>query len=244
MSTITIYKNTISGSTMQMASVTASLLGTASYSSYGLTASYALNVSGSWNSASYTSPTQSVAGFGVDGRAILYTPTQDNVYLAKRGNNISWVPIETKFSAVSYADDQNYIDVMSQSVNYSNPSAIMHTEETQDPTAIIREVYQFTSNEYTDMLQIVMNLTASVGIFISGENFDTIDRIINTSGSVLSPLVMDGNIDYADFFINTSGSMIYSNTYDSTIEYADSIIYVTSSMQPLITTTSFTTASI
>ena len=94
------------------------------------------------------------------------------------------------------------------------------------------------------MLQIVMNLTASVGIFISGENFDTIDRIINTSGSVLSPLVMDGNIDYADFFINTSGSMIYSNTYDSTIEYADSIIYVTSSMQPLITTTSFTTASI
>ena len=244
MSTITIYKNTISGSTMQMASVTASLLGTASYSSYGLTASYALNVSGSWNSASYTSPTQSVAGFGVDGRAILYTPTQDNVYLAKRGNNISWIPIETKFSAVGYADDQNYIDAMSQSVNYSNPSAIMHTEETQDPTAIIREVYQFTSNEYTDMLQIVMNLTASVGIFISGENFDTIDRIINTSGSVLSPLVMDGNIDYADFFINTSGSMIYSNTYDSTIEYADSIIYVTSSMQPLITTTSFTTASI
>ena len=244
MSTITIYKNTISGSTMQMASVTASLLGTASYSSYGLTASYALNVSGSWNSASYTSPTQSVAGFGVDGRAILYTPTQDNVYLAKRGNNISWIPIETKFSAVGYADDQDYIDVMSQSVNYSNPSAITHTEETQDPTAIIQEVYQFTSNEHTDMLQIAMNLTASVGIFISGENFDTINEIINTSGSVLSPLVMDGNIDYADFFINTSGSMIYSNTYDSTIEYADSIIYVTSSMQPLITTTSFTTASI
>ena len=229
---------------MQMASVTASLLGTASYSSYGLTASYALNVSGSWNSASYTSPTQSVAGFGVDGRAILYTPTQDNVYLAKRGNNISWIPIETKFSAVSYADDQNYIDAMSQSVNYSNPSAIIYTEETQDPTAIIREVYQFTEKEYTDMLQIIMNLTASVGIFISGENFDAIDRIINTSGSLVFPLVMDGNIDYADFFINTSGSMIYSNTYDSTIEYADSIIYVTSSMQPLITTTSFTTASI
>ena len=244
MSTITIYKNTISGSTMQMASVTASLLGTASYSSYGLTASYALNVSGSWNSASYTSPTQSVAGFGVDGRAILYTPTQDNVYLAKRGNNISWIPIETKFSAVGYADDQNYIDAMSQSVNYSNPSAIIYTEETQDPTAIIRGVYQFTEKEYTDMLQIIMNLTASVGIFISGENFDTIDRIINTSGSLVSPLVMDGTIDYADFFINTSGSMIYSNTYDSTIEYANSVIYVTSSMQPLITTTSFTTASI
>lgn len=244
MATITIYKNTISGSTMQMASVTASLLGTASYSSYGLTASYALNVSGSWNSASYTSPTQSVAGFGVDGRAILYTPTQDNVYLAKRGNNISWVPIETKFSAASYADDQNYTDAVSQSVNYSNPSAIIYTEETQDPTAIIREVYQFTEKEYTDMLQIIMNLTASVGIFISGENFDAIDRIINTSGSLVFPLVMDGNIDYADFFINTSGSMIYSNTYDSTIEYADSIIYATSYMQPLITTTSFTTASI
>ena len=244
MATITIYKNTISGSTMQMASVTASLLGTASYSSYGLTASYALNVSGSWNSASYTSPTQSVAGFGVDGRAILYTPTQDNVYLAKRGNNISWIPIETKFSAVGYADDQDYTDVVSQSVNYSNPSAITHTEETQDPTAIIQEVYQFTSNEHTDMLQIVMNLTASVGIFISGENFDAIDRIINTSGSLVLPLVMDGNIDYADFFINTSGSMIYSNTYDSTMEYADSIIYATSYMHPLITTTSFTTASI
>lgn len=244
MATITIYKNTISGSTMQMASVTASLLGTASYSSYGLTASYALNVSGSWNSASYTGPTQSVAGFGVDGRAILYTPTQDNVYLAKRGNNISWIPIETKFSAVGYADDQDYTDVVSQSVNYSNPSAITHTEETQDPTAIIQEVYQFTSNEHTDMLQIVMNLTASVGIFISGENFDAIDRIINTSGSLVLPLVMDGNIDYADFFINTSGSMIYSNTYDSTMEYADSIIYATSYMHPLITTTSFTTASI
>ena len=244
MATITIYKNTISGSTMQMASVTASLLGTASYSSYGLTASYALNVSGSWNSASYTSPTQSVAGFGVDGRAILYTPTQDNVYLAKRGNNISWIPIETKFSAVSYADDQNYTDVVSQSINYSNPSAIIYTEETQDPTAIIREVYQFTEKEYTDMLQIIMNLTASVGIFISGENFDTIDRIINTSGSLISPIVMDGNIDYADFFINTSGSMIYSNTYDSTIEYVNSVIYVTSSMQPLITATPFTTASI
>jgi len=221
MATITIYKNTISGSTMQMASVTASLLGTASYSSYGLTASYALNVSGSWNSASYTSPTQSVAGFGVDGRAILYTPTQDNVYLAKRGNNISWIPIETKFSAVGYADDQEYMDAMSQSVNYSNPSAIIHTEEAQTETSRIQEVYQFTSNEYTDMLQIVTNLTASVGIFISGENFDTINEIINTSGS-----------------------MIYSNTYDSTIEYVDSVIYITSSMQPLITTTSFTTASI
>ena len=268
MATITIYKNTISGSTMQMASVTASLLGTASYSSYGLTASYALNVSGSWNSASYTSPTQSVAGFGFDGRAILYTPTQDNMYLAKRGNNISWIPIETKFSAASYADDQNYTDVVSQSINYSNPSAIIYTEETQDPTARIREVYQFTEKEYTDMLQIVMSLTASViPTFISDESFDTVnglinktgsmisatlidmsqelaDFFINKSGSMISNLVVDGNIDYADFFVNKSGSMIYSNTYDSTIEYVDSVIYITGSMQPLFTATPFTTASI
>lgn len=267
MATITIYKNTISGSTMQMASATASLFGTASYSSYGLTASYALNVSGTWNSASYTSPSQSVAGFGVDGRAILYTPIQDNVYLAKRGSNISWVPIETKFSAVSYADNQEYMDAMSQSVNYSNPNAIMHTEEAQTETSRIQEVYQFTEREHTDMLQIVMNLTSSVGIFISGENFDTINGIINTSGSMasialidmsqefvdffinksgsmVSPLVMDGNIDYADFFVNTSGSMIYSNTYDSTIEYVDGVIYITGSMQPLFTATPFTTASI
>jgi hypothetical protein len=276
---------------MQMASVTASLLGTASYSSYGLTASYALNVIGSWNSASYTSPTQSVAGFGVDGRAILYTPTQDNMYLAKRGNTISWVPIETKFSAASYADDQNYTDVVSQSINYSNPSAIIYTEETQDPTARIREVYQITEKEYTDMLQIVMSLTSSVGFsFVSDESFDTVnglinktgsmisatlidmsqelaDFFINKSGSMISNLVVDGNIDYADFFINKSGSMvstfvidvntdyadffvnksgsmIYSNTYDSTIEYVDSVIYITGSMQPLFTTTPFTTASI
>ncbi len=244
MATITIYKNTISGSTMQMASATASLFGTASYSSYGLTASYALNVSGTWNSASYTSPSQSVAGFGVDGRAILYTPTQDNVYLAKRGGTISWVPIETKFSAVSYADNQEYMDAMSQSVNYSNPNAIMHTEEAQTETSRIQEVYQFTEREHTDMLQIVMNLTSSVGIFISGESFDTINGIINTSGSISHIALIDMSQEFSHFFINTSGSMIYSNTYDSTIEYANSFIYITSSMQPLITTTSFTTASI
>jgi hypothetical protein len=229
---------------MQMASATASLFGTASYSSYGLTASYALNVSGTWNSASYTSPSQSVAGFGVDGRAILYTPTQDNVYLAKRGGTISWVPIETKFSAVSYADNQEYMDAMSQSVNYSNPNAIMHTEEAQTETSRIQEVYQFTEREHTDMLQIVMNLTSSVGIFISGESFDTINGIINTSGSISHIALIDMSQEFSHFFINTSGSMIYSNTYDSTIEYANSFIYITSSMQPLITTTSFTTASI
>ena len=229
---------------MQMASATASLFGTASYSSYGLTASYALNVSGTWNSASYTSPSQSVAGFGIDGRAILYTPTQDNVYLAKRGSTISWVPIETKFSAVSYADNQEYIDAMSQSVNYSNPNAIMHTEEAQTETSRIQEVYQFTEREHTDMLQIVMNLTSSVGIFISGESFDTINGIINTSGSISHIALIDMSQEFSHFFINTSGSMIYSNTYDSTIEYANSFIYITSSMQPLITTTSFTTASI
>ena len=229
---------------MQMASATASLFGTASYSSYGLTASYALNVSGTWNSASYTSPSQSVAGFGVDGRAILYTPTQDNVHLAKRGSTISWVPIETKFSAVSYADNQEYIDAMSQSVNYSNPNAIMHTEEAQTETSRIQEVYQFTEREHTDMLQIVMNLTSSVGIFISGESFDTINGIINTSGSISHIALIDMSQEFSHFFINTSGSMIYSNTYDSTIEYVNSFIYITSSMQPLITTTSFTTASI
>ncbi len=244
MATITIYKNTISGSTMQMASVTASLFGTASYSLYGLTASYALNVSGTWNSASYTSPSQSVAGFGIDGRAILYTPTQDNVYLAKRGSTISWVPIETKFSAVSYADNQEYMDAMSQSVNYSNPNAIMHTEEAQTETSRIQEVYQFTEKEHTDMLQIVMNLTSSVGSIISGENFDTINGIINASGSISYIALIDMSQEFSHFFINTSGSMIYSNTYDSTIEYVNSFIYITSSMQPLITTTSFTTASI
>jgi Periplasmic copper-binding protein (NosD) len=205
---------------MQMASVTASLLGTASYSSYGLTASYGLNVGGTWNSSSYTSPTQSVAGFGFDGKAILYTPTQDNVYLAKRGNNISWVPIETKFSAVYVIDEQQGIDLVSQSINYGFGFSSDITEEVQSATSKLKELTRMVDKEVIDFQQIAISLSGSViTAFISGESLDRQDTVINKTGLISSPNFVFEISEFAHLFTNLTGSMVFSNITTETMEY-------------------------
>ena len=214
-----------------MASVTASLLGTSSYSLYGLTASYALNVSGTWNSSSYTSPSQSVAGFGVDGRTILYTPTQDNLYLAKRGNTISWVPIETKFSAVYLVDEQQSLDVVSQSMNYGAALGIDTTEEVQSVTSRLKELNKFVDKEIFDFQQIAMSLSRSViTLFSAGESLDRQDPVINKSGSMISANQFIETLEYGDLFANKTGSMVSSNIFVETMEYGHFFANTTGSM--------------
>ena len=98
MAKIINFKNgTISGSITKMSSVTASLLGTASYSDNNLSAisaSFALNASGEWTGSDFnvgTSVTQSLIGFNRGGRPVVFPTTVDNGYFSIVNGTVQWI---------------------------------------------------------------------------------------------------------------------------------------------------------
>ena len=94
---INFKSSTISGSITKMSDVTASLLGTASYSGNNLSAisaSFALNASGEWTGSDYsvgTSNTQQLIGFDRGGNPVVFPTTVTNGYLSLANGTVQWV---------------------------------------------------------------------------------------------------------------------------------------------------------
>lgn len=94
---INFKSGTISGSITKMSAVTASLLGTASYSDNNRTAisaSFALNASGEWTGSDFNvgaSVTQSLIGFNRGGRPVVFPTTVDNGYFSIVNGTVQWI---------------------------------------------------------------------------------------------------------------------------------------------------------
>jgi hypothetical protein len=98
MAKIINFKNgTISGSITKMSAVTASLLGTASYSNNNqsvISSSFALNASGEWTSSDYSggaSSVQRLIGFDRGGNPVVFPTTVTNGYLSLANGTVQWV---------------------------------------------------------------------------------------------------------------------------------------------------------
>ena len=93
---INFKSGTISGSITKMSAVSASLLGTASYSDNTsiVSASFALNASGEWTGSDFnvgTSATQSLIGFDRGGRPAVFPTTVTNGYFSIVDGAVQWV---------------------------------------------------------------------------------------------------------------------------------------------------------
>jgi hypothetical protein len=94
---INFKSGTISGSITKMSAVTASLLGTASYSGNNLSAisaSFALNASGEWTGGDFnvgTSATQSLIGFDRGGNPAVFPTTVTNGYFSIVDGAVQWI---------------------------------------------------------------------------------------------------------------------------------------------------------
>ena len=93
---INFKSGTISGSITKMSAVSASLLGTASYSDNTsiVSASFALNASGEWTSSDYSvgaSNVQQLIGFNRGGNPVVFPTTVTNGYLSLANGNVQWV---------------------------------------------------------------------------------------------------------------------------------------------------------
>lgn len=94
---INFKSGTISGSITKMSAVSASLLGTASYSSNNksiISASFALNASGEWTGSDFnigTSTTQSLIGFDREGRPAVFPTTVTNGYFSVVNGSVQWI---------------------------------------------------------------------------------------------------------------------------------------------------------
>ena len=94
---INFKSGTISGSITKMSAVSASLLGTASYSDNNLSAisaSFALNASGEWTVSDFNvgaSVTQSLIGFNRGGNPVVFPTTVDNGYFSIVNGTVQWI---------------------------------------------------------------------------------------------------------------------------------------------------------
>jgi hypothetical protein len=93
---INFKSGTISGSITKMSAVSASLLGTASYSDNTsiVSASFALNASGEWTGSDFnvgTSATQSLIGFDRGGNPAVFPTTVTNGYFSIVDGAVQWI---------------------------------------------------------------------------------------------------------------------------------------------------------
>lgn len=94
---INFKSGTISGSITKMSAVSASLLGTASYSSNNqsvISASFALNASGEWTGSDFnigTSATQSLIGFDRGGNPVVFPTTVTDGYFSIVNGSVQWI---------------------------------------------------------------------------------------------------------------------------------------------------------
>jgi|LakMenEpi03Aug12_release.lakeMendotaPanAssembly.Ray.scaffolds.fasta_scaffold1149172_2 hypothetical protein len=94
---INFKSGTISGSITRMSAVTASLLGTASYSNNNqsvISSSFALNASGEWTGSDFnvgTSNVQRLIGFDRGGNPVVFPTTVNNGYLSLANGTVQWV---------------------------------------------------------------------------------------------------------------------------------------------------------
>ena len=93
---INFKSSTISGSITKMSAVSASLLGTASYSDNTsiVSASFALNASGEWTGSDFnvgTSATQSLIGFDRGGNPAVFPTTVTNGYFSIVDGAVQWI---------------------------------------------------------------------------------------------------------------------------------------------------------
>ena len=93
---INFKSGTISGSITKMSAVSASLLGTASYSDNTsiVSASFALNASGEWTGGDFnvgTSATQSLIGFDRGGNPAVFPTTVTNGYFSIVDGAVQWI---------------------------------------------------------------------------------------------------------------------------------------------------------
>jgi hypothetical protein len=93
---INFKSSTISGSITKMSAVSASLLGTASYSDNTsiVSASFALNASGEWTGSDYSvgaSSVQQLIGFDRGGNPVVFPTTVTNGYLSLANGTVQWV---------------------------------------------------------------------------------------------------------------------------------------------------------
>lgn len=98
MAKIINFKNgTISGSITKMSAVSASLLGTASYSDNNqsiASSSFALNASGEWTGSDYnigTASIQQLIGFNRGGNPVVFPTTVYNGYFSIVNGSVQWI---------------------------------------------------------------------------------------------------------------------------------------------------------
>jgi hypothetical protein len=94
---INFKSGTISGSITKMSAVSASLLGTASYSDNNqsaISASFAINASGEWTGSDFnigTSGTQQLIGFDRGGKPVVFPTTVTNGYFSIVNGSVQWI---------------------------------------------------------------------------------------------------------------------------------------------------------